>query len=648
VSEKWGSYRLRTKQIIILFLLISTAIVLSTFMVSASDTYYSSYYPAKNSTLAVSNTKVSVNIKSVNELNSSSVLFKVNGELVQATFVPKSNTGGKEGTISYNATNLKDGVNTIEVSMSDKADPPNLFRDSWTFTVAEPPKILDVTPANNSEQATLNQISALVTDNSGINWNTAQLKINNVVKGPLEINKETGTITYTNSFSTGTHTALLEITDSYGKKATKTWRFIVDSAAPEVSYLNYFKDGMTVTDGPLKLSMGLRDLVDIKENVTLKLDGEPLPVNFQYQGDYDYYGEYVVASKKTASLTFEGMIPNGSHTLELFTEDIFGNSTIRIYNFSVALKPQISEVTPLKYGINDLKPTISAVATSPNGSINPDSIKVMVDNEAVDFYFDQSKGLISYTPTKDLKNESYHTVNISVADQTGLSIAREWKFYSNTYPEMNDSNPEACTTCHDASSFGGSNGVLENVHKTKLSFDGTHSQNQCENCHKHLTVAAECSQCHGDSEGEYEFAPHGSTPTIHYQAKDYDPNFPVRITENRSMYDCILCHQPGSLVKGYQGYEITPTRTLNNHDIPELHKTEDTCTECHAKSLTREHARDGRTDQENNPMTCNTCHESTVSKVVTAINEKNTSCKACHEPHKDVHSDCKKCHVNSY
>lgn len=617
-------------------------------MVSASDTYYSSYYPAKNSTLAVSNTKVTVNIKSVNELNSSSVLLKVNGEPVQASFVPKSNTGGKEGTISYNATNLKDGVNTIEVRMSDKADPPNLFSDSWTFTVAEPPKILDVTPANNSEQATLNQISAVVTDNSGINWNTALLKINNVVKGPLEINKETGTITYTNSFPTGTHTALLEITDSYGKKATKTWRFIVDSAPPEISYLNYFKDGMTITDGPLKISMGLRDLVDIKENVTLKLNGEILPINFQYQGYY-YYGEYIVTSKKTATLTYEKMLPNGAQTLELFMEDIFGNHTTRKFNFTVALKPKISEVTPLKYGEENLRPTISAVVTSPNGSINPDSIAVKVDNEEVDFNFDQNKGLISYTPSKDLKNESYHTVNISVADQTGLSLVREWKFYSNTYTEMDDSNPEVCTTCHDASSTGGTNGVLENVHKAKLSFSGTHVQNNCENCHKYITADAGCSQCHDDPEGDdYKYAPHGSTPTIHYQATNFDPNSPIRVAVNRSMNDCILCHQPGSLIKGYQGYQTTPTRTLSNHDIPELHKTEDTCTECHAKSLTREHAREDRTDKNNNPITCNTCHQSTDTMVVTAINEKNTSCKACHEPHKDVHSDCKKCHVNSY
>lgn len=645
-----GSFKLKSKQIIILTLLITTAVLLGNFIVSANDTYYSNYYPAKNATITVSNSKISVYIKSVNELNSSSAILKVNEQQVPATFAAKSYTGGKEGTISFNAINLKDGVNTIEVSMNDKADPSILYSDTWTFTVAEAPKITNMSPANNSEQATLGQVSAVVTDNSAINWDTVQLKINNVVKTPLEINKDTGNVTFHNTFSTGSYAAYLEATDSYGKKSTKTWKFIVDSSAPDISYLNYFKDGMILTDGPLKLSIGLRDLIDIKENVTLKLDGEPLPIDFKYQGEIDYYGEYVITSRKIATLTYEGMVPNGNHTLELYTEDKFGNHITRSWNFTAAVKPKISDVTPLKYGVSDLKPTISAVVTSPNGTINTDSIVVKVDNEAVGFNFDQSKGLISYTPSKDLKNESYHTVNVTVADQSGISLDREWKFYSNTYKEMNDSNPDSCTSCHDASSFEGSNGVLENVHKSKLSFGGTHSANKCENCHNYITEEAGCSQCHDDPEGDsYAYAPHGSTPTIHYQPKNADPNFPLRVTENREQNDCIVCHQPGVGVKGYVGHLATPTRPLNNHDIPELHKTEDTCTECHAKSLTREHAKEGSTDKENNEMTCKTCHDSANPKVAKAITDKNTSCSACHETiHDGIHSDCKKCHINSY
>jgi hypothetical protein len=135
-----------------------------------------------------------------------------------------------------------------------------------------------------------------------------------------------------------------------------------------------------------------------------------------------------------------------------------------------------------------------------------------------------------------------------------------------------------------------------------------------------------------------------------------DPYFPIRITENREQYDCIVCHQPGSQVKGYEGYLSTPTRILNNHDIPELHKTSDeSCTKCHAQSLTHEHARDERTDKDGNPITCNTCHQSTDTKVIQAIKDKNLSCSACHgeASHDELHvntemsDNCTGCHSNT-
>jgi hypothetical protein len=648
MSKQMGSFRLRVKHIIILVLLITAGLLVNTFMASANDTYYSIHSPAKNATITTSNPKISVNVRSANELDPSTFIMKVNGNMVDATFSLK--TTRKEGTISFYATKLNDGVNKVEVSINDKADPSNLISDSWTFTVGEAPKITTVSPADGSEQKTLNQLSAVITDNTTINWDKVSLKINNLVKSPLEINKETGTIAYNYDFPTGSYTAFLDVTDTFGKRTTKTWKFVVDSSAPEINYLSYFKDGATITTGPLKILVGLKDLIDIKDNVTLKLDGQLLPIDFKYQGSINYYGEYEVTSRKIATVAYEGRVANGNHTLELYTEDEFGNQSTRTWNFTVAIKPEITEVTPLKYGLDNLKPTISAVVNSPNGTIEPESIDLKVNGEAVIFNYDETTGLVDYTPTNVLKNESYHTVNLTASDQTGLSLTREWKFYVSTYKEMDDSNPDSCTTCHDASSFEGSNGVLENVHKSKLSFSGTHSRNNCENCHSYVTVDAGCSQCHDDPEGDaYAYAPHGSTSTMHYQPKNADPNFPLRVTENRELNDCIVCHQPGVGVKGYVGHLATPTRTLNNHDIPELHKTEDTCTQCHAKSLTREHARDGRSDKDNNEMTCKTCHESANPKVVKAITDKTTSCSACHEPiHDGIHSDCKKCHTNSY
>jgi hypothetical protein len=672
MSHKKGSFKLRRKYFLIVFLLSTTALILTAFYVSAVDTYFSNHYPAKNSTITLSNPKISAYVKSLSELDSARVKLKLNGTEVSPIFLYKGKwvtdyygnrsyviSDRREGTISYDTANLKDGINTVDVSIYDKASPPNLLSDSWSFTVAEPPKFETISPADKSEQVTLNQLSAFVSDNNAVNWDTVKLKLNNayVDSGKLIVNRDTGMITYNYNFPSNTYTAFLEAKDSNGILGTRTWTFTVDSSAPDLVSLYDFKDGSVITDGILKFRGDLKDLVDIKNNVTLSLDGIPLNINFRYKGTTDYYGNYNITSYKQAYINFEGTVPNGNHKLSLYTEDKLGNKITRSWSFIMSAKPVISNETPIKYGVDNLKPTISAVVKSPNGSVKADSITLELDGKAADFKFDGGTGEVTYTPSETLKNESYHTVKLTVSDLTGLSVSRDWKFYTNNYPDMKDSGASNCTTCHPVSSFAGSNGVLEDIHSKKLSFGGTHSKNRCENCHNYITVPAGCSQCHGDPNADWVgYAPHGSTPTIHYQPKNMDPYFPIRITENREQYDCIVCHQPGSQVKGYEGYLSTPTRILNNHDIPELHKTSDeSCTKCHAQSLTHEHARDERTDKDGNPITCHTCHQSTDTKVIQAIKDKNLSCSACHgeASHDELHvntemsDNCTGCHSNT-
>lgn len=668
MSRKKGSFYLRQLPIIIL-VVITFALILNTFYVSALDTNFSNHYPAQSSTIQLSNPIISTYVKSTYVLDSTTVQMKLNGEDVNEKFVYKGRwvtdyygnkswviSDRREGTISYDAINLKDGTYTVEVSIVDKGT--NKLTDSWIFTVAEPPKFSQIAPVDKSEQTSLQQISAIVSDNNAVIGESVKLKINNVYVDPskLDVNNETGSIKYNNDYPSGSYTATFEAKDSTGLTGTRSWTFIVDSSAPDLVNLYDFKDGSTITDGILNFRGELKDLVDIKDNVSLSLDGTPLNTTFWYKGSTDYYGNYIISSRKQAYINFQGTVPNGNHTLSLYTEDKLGNKLTRNWSFTVAAKPIISNETPLKYGINNLKPTISAVVKSPNGSVKAESISLKVNGETVTSNFDVSTGQVTYTPSQPLKNESYHTVNLTVSDQTGLSISREWKFYTNTYPDMKDSNISSCQACHIAASFPGSNGTLEDVHSKKLSFRGTHSNNRCENCHKYISQPAGCSQCHSDPNGGFGYAPHGSTTSIKYEAKNFDPYFPIRVVENREMYDCIVCHQPGSQVKGYEGYLATPTRILNNHDIPNLHKTsDDSCTECHAQSLTHEHARDGRTDKDGNIITCNTCHQSTDTKVVQAIKDKNPSCSACHgeashdelHVYKELSDNCTGCHNNT-
>ncbi|MDW7652446.1 MAG: cytochrome c3 family protein, partial [Bacillota bacterium] len=125
--------------------------------------------------------------------------------------------------------------------------------------------------------------------------------------------------------------------------------------------------------------------------------------------------------------------------------------------------------------------------------------------------------------------------------------------------------------------------------------------------------------------------------------------------KNREMWDCIVCHQPGSKILAYDGQPY-PTRPVKNHDIPELHKAADSeCGPCHAQSYTREHARSGRTDSSGNAITCKTCHEHSDTKILNAISSKNTNCASCHNvdatgtAHAEFHevsygAKCVECH----
>jgi hypothetical protein len=654
--------RRESKLIVSVFFTAVLLLGIGAFFAFAIDTNFSNENPAKSATINISNPKISVHVKSTStkSLNDKSLVMKVNGTPVNANFqftgswvfdeetettswVPSDYTSG---TVSFNSSNLKDGVNTVDISISDYAG--NTLNDSWTFTVAELPTISNISPANNSEQVKVSQISATINDNTAIDWSTVKLNVNGtyIDSSKLIMDQSNGTISYPNNFADGTYSVSLEAKDTSGNYKSQAWSFVADSAPPDLTGLNYFKDGMNILDGNLNFSAALKDLTDINDNVLLSLDGKALNSTLKYKGFTNYYGDYVITSKKQAVLSYQGIVPNGSHSLSLYTEDKLGNKITRQWNFTVSAKPTISEVAPFKYGVQDLKPVISAVVKSPNGTIPDDSIVLKLDGEVVSHSYNESTGIVSYTPTEDLESEQYHTVNLTVNNGTDLAVTKEWKFYTNTYPDMPDSSIENCLTCHKINSTYSSNKNYEDIHRDKLRFSGTHSDNDCDKCHNYISIPANCQQCHDASDpvNGTQIFPHGSTPTIKYQPKNFDPSMPPRVLENREMWDCIVCHQPGSKIGG---------GTVPSHDIPEIHKStgDASCNTCHAKSLTREHARDGRTDQGGNPITCNTCHKSTDPKVVKAISDKNTACSACHSDltHEVLHTapledNCSGCH----
>ena len=137
------------------------AIVLMSYILiaSANSTIsFSAHTPGKNATLAVSNSNVSVYVKSTGAiLNGNTVYAKLNGNSVTPAFQYKgffdSCTDAwivqsyYEGTISFSTSGLANGTYTVEVGIADQLN--NVAVETWSFTVATNVKFSDYWPMNN-------------------------------------------------------------------------------------------------------------------------------------------------------------------------------------------------------------------------------------------------------------------------------------------------------------------------------------------------------------------------------------------------------------------------------------------------------------------------------------------------------------------
>lgn len=542
----------------------------------------------------------------------------------------------KAGTLTTAPVKLKDGQDHVaKIIISDAAG--NVLTKEWKFNVASPPVFGEFTPANGSTSGLVAGISAKVTDEFGaVDGSSVTMAINGT-QVPAIWQEATSTVVYDGQLSAGSYAVEVKGTDAIGTPGSSNWNFTLASNAPSISGTS------TVTNGVLTCSGRVTDTVDLIGSVDLRLDGQPLPAGFSFPTKYDVWlEETVVTSTKSGSFYWSGPVPDGTHTLTLTVKNRLGNTATKTWTLDVGAPPVISEIAPTNY-INTATPVISAKVADANTGIDTARITMTLDGEIVNAFYDEAGQKVSFTPVTPLTNETYHTVGLTVYDKNtaipALSTTKTWKFYYTTYPDMKDSNFEACNACHPT--FHGWN------------YGGNHTSNyqsKCRMCHSIITVDDGCYQCHGDPNNPEAYVPyqgHGSTTNIKYGLRNPDPNYAVRVTSNRELYDCTICHQPGS---GFVG------RGQINHDIPELHKGAVTsCTNCHAQSLTHEHAREGRVTHDSagneQPITCNTCHMSADPKVKNAILNKDKSCNACHTSadHDSLHAspldpNCQTCH----
>ena len=374
MTEIRRMYRGLNRKSKLLLVAFTSIMVILTYVVAgfASNSAFSLHTPAKDGS-AGANPTVSVYVKHTAKLDAGTVSATINGESVTATMQHKGYwtedydtaemtytvTDEKEGTITVGAKNLNDGPLTVTVNI--RGADGLLLSDTWSFTVVQPPQITSLYPANGSEMKTLDKLTAKITDNTAVDWSKVILTVNGSAV-EYTYDQNTGVLTYNGPFANSNYKITLDAQDLAGSKARQAaWSFTVDSEPPILSEVKYVRDGMNITGGILKFYAQLNDLVDIKNNATLKLNGELLPAEFLYKGEWNYDGdEYYIHSKRDAYLSYEGKIAPGSHTLVLYVEDKLGHNKEYSWTFTAGSHATITKQTPVTYGIKDRKPMISA------------------------------------------------------------------------------------------------------------------------------------------------------------------------------------------------------------------------------------------------------------------------------------------------
>jgi len=210
-----------------------------------------------------------------------------------------------------------------------------------------------------------------------------------------------------------------------------------------------------------------------------------------------------------------------------------------------------------------------------------------------------------------------------------------------------DQKKRSCTQCH----FNSGALVLPTEHRTY------HIANKSNNLSIVGGPHANCDTCHGRQElwptvyaMVYSSPKNYSCLDCHNVQNNLAPihkaTFEGELTGLTDLHQgCGTCHTPGtefaskvgqiitSLKNGAQTYDCVDCHTGDTLDAGHTGIIDVKCQSCHKVALTQEHLSNPITQVNNqaNPLTCGTCHQSTNVKVRLAINTRNTNCAACHD-----------------
>ncbi|MCL6471919.1 MAG: hypothetical protein K6T91_03825 [Firmicutes bacterium] len=201
------------------------------FSIPQSNAVFSLAIPADGSTVNSSSPTISIQVDDEVTLDGSTATMVIDGISMKASFTRgtamvngQTVSDYTKGTISYTPLSLSNGTHTVVASIRNTNGVPSSF--AWSFNVAAPPQITELTPAPESVASSdMPTVSAKIETFSFVS--SVKMHLNGVEVVPI-YNEVTKVVSFTPLSplpSDFDQTVTLTVTDAFGLSSTATWHF---------------------------------------------------------------------------------------------------------------------------------------------------------------------------------------------------------------------------------------------------------------------------------------------------------------------------------------------------------------------------------------------------------------------------------------
>jgi parallel beta-helix repeat protein len=391
------------------------------FSIDTSAPIISNMQPSENSSINDNNPQISANFSDASQINMGLVYLRVDS--INVTSLAAITTYG----ISYTSDTMElaDGYHFIDLEVRDILG--NQAISTWSFNVdTTPPTTSNLQPpASFTTDDSIPLISAEYSDPSGIEASSVLLKVDGVDVTSISTVAAKSVLYYPPlPLVDGLHNAYLEVADTLGNLATRTWFFTVavpDAEPPTISNLQP-PDRSTTYENTLMLSAEYSDNLGINPGSVLMLvDGS----------DVTSWATITASDVKYVQIS---RFTDGAHFIYLEVKDFAGNLAKTSWSFNVDTRPPTivyAYLQPSDGSTTEDNTPIILAAYSDEFGIDTSNVVLKVDGIDVTSLATVTEHYVDYFPSQTLE-DGIHVAFLEVRDANGNLAVMKWTFYVDT------------------------------------------------------------------------------------------------------------------------------------------------------------------------------------------------------------------------